>query len=118
MLFRSKVVLVDFWATWCPPCRAEMPNVIQAYKKFHPQGFEVVGISLDQSKDRLLQYTEKQGMPWPQYFDGKGWDNAISRQYGISSIPSMWLLDKTGKIRSTSARGPHLAKLVEQLLAE
>ena len=102
---RGKVVLVDFWATWCPPCREEVPNVVATYKKYHDQGFEVLGISLDQDKDALLSFTKENGMVWPQYFDGKGWDNTISKSFGIDSIPAMWLVGKDGKVVTTDARG-------------
>jgi len=98
---RGKVVLIDFWATWCGPCVAEMPKVIDAYKKFHSQGFEIVGISLDQDKGTLLAFTKKNGMTWPQYFDGQGFDNAISSGYDIHSIPTMWLIDKKGMLVNT-----------------
>jgi thiol-disulfide isomerase/thioredoxin len=101
---RGKVVLVDFWATWCPPCREEVPSVVAAFKKYHDKGFEVVGISLDQDKDALQSFVKEKDMAWPQYFDGKGWDNEISTRYGIDSIPAMWLLDKKGMLVSTDAR--------------
>jgi len=112
---RGKVVLVDFWATWCPPCRGEVPNVVAAYKKYHDQGFEVVGVSLDQDKDALLTFTKANGMVWPQYFDGKGWDNEISKGFGIDSIPAMWLVGKDGKVITTNAR-EDLAGDVEKAL--
>src|SRR5271170_1796997 len=70
---RGKVVLVDFWATWCPPCRGEVPNVVAAYQKYHDKGFDVVGVSLDQNRNDLDQFTQANGMVWPQYFDGQGW---------------------------------------------
>ncbi len=114
---RGKVVLVDFWATWCPPCRDEVPDVVAAYKKYHAQGFEVVGISLDQDKEALVSYTKDKGMAWPQYFDGKGWDNAISTKFGIDSIPAMWLLDKKGMIVSTDARDNLDAEIAKLLAA-
>jgi len=101
---RGKVVLVDFWATWCPPCRGEVPNVVAAYQKYHDKGFEIVGISLDQDKDALVAFTKENGMVWPQYFDGKGWDNDISKGFGIQSIPTMWLVGKDGKLITTNAR--------------
>lgn len=115
---RGKVVLVDFWATWCGPCQAEVPNVVAVFKKYHEHGFEVVGISLDEDKDAMLKFTKEQGMTWPQYFDGQGWENAISSKHGIRSIPAMWLIDKKGKVRSTEARGEQLTSLIEKLLAE
>jgi thiol-disulfide isomerase/thioredoxin len=112
---RGKVVLVDFWATWCPPCRGEVPNVVAAYKKYHDQGFEIVGVSLDQDKDALLAFTKDNGMVWPQFFDGQGWDNAISKSFGIDSIPAMWLVGKDGKVITTNAR-EDLAGQVESAL--
>jgi len=114
---RGKVVLVDFWATWCGPCKAEVPNVVDTYKKFHDKGFEVVGISLDQSKDSLTKYIAENGMTWPQYFDGKGWENSISSGFGINSIPAMWLINKKGYVVTTNGRSD-LAGQVEKLLAE
>jgi thiol-disulfide isomerase/thioredoxin len=101
---RGKVVLVDFWATWCPPCRGEVPNVVAAYQKYHDKGFDIVGVSLDQDKDALVSFTKEHGMVWPQYFDGQGWDNKVSKSFGIDSIPAMWLVGKDGKVITTDAR--------------
>ena len=101
---RGKVVLVDFWATWCPPCRGEVPNVVAAYQKYHDKGFEIVGVSLDQDKDALTSFIKTHGMVWPQYFDGKGWDNAIATANGVRSIPAMWLIGKDGKLITKNAR--------------
>jgi thiol-disulfide isomerase/thioredoxin len=114
---RGKVVLVDFWATWCGPCREEAPNVVNTYKKHHDKGFEIVGISLDRDKDRLLAYTREQEMTWPQYFDGRVWDNEISARFGITGIPTMWLVDKKGYVRTMEARA-NLEAQVAKLLAE
>lgn len=114
---QGKVVLIDFWATWCGPCVAELPNVLKAYKELHAKGFEIVGISLDSDKAELEGFVKAKGMEWPQYFDGKGWQNEISSKYGINSIPAMWLLNKKGMVVSTNARGG-LEERVTKLLAE
>jgi thiol-disulfide isomerase/thioredoxin len=116
--FKGKVLLIDFWATWCGPCIAEMPNVKNVYSKYHGKGFEIVGISLDQSRDKLDTYIASQKIEWPQYFDGKYWNNDIAVRYGIKSIPATILVDKKGKIRYKSLRGRQLENAVQELLAE
>ncbi len=116
---RGKVVLIDFWATWCGPCIVEIPNVVATYNKLHDKGFEIVGISLDNenAKEKLISFTKEKNMPWVQHFDGKGWKNEISSGYGINSIPAMWLVNKKGMLVSLNARA-NLAAQVEKLLAE
>ena len=114
---KGKVVLIDFWATWCGPCIGELPNVLAAYEKLHPKGFEIVGISFDQEKDTLEAFVKKRKMAWVQYFDGEGWGNKFGKEFGIRGIPSMWLIDKKGNLRDLEAR-EGLAAKVEKLLAE
>ena len=101
---RGKVVLLDFWATWCPACREEVPNVVAVYNKYHARGLEVLGVSLDQDQSSMNQFTADNGMPWPEYFDGQGWDNALAQHFGIRSIPQMWLLDRQGRIITRDGR--------------
>ena len=114
---KGKVVLIDFWATWCGPCVGELPNVKAAYEKLHDQGFDIVSISFDSDKDALTKFLAKEKMPWPQYFDGKEWKNKFGVEFGINSIPTMWLVDKKGNLRDLSPRGAleeHVAALLKE----
>jgi hypothetical protein len=93
-----------------------VPNVVAAYQKYHDKGFEVMGVSLDEDKQALLDFTSQNGMAWPQYFDGKGWDNSIASANGVRSIPAMWLFGKDGRLITKNAR-ENLDGQVSQVLA-
>ena len=114
---KGKVVLVDFWATDCGPCVGEMPNIKSAYDQFHTDGFEIIGISLDEKESALRKFIREKELPWPQYFDGQGWNKRFGLQYGIFSIPTMWLVDRRGNLCFTEARF-NLAEQVKSLLQE
>jgi thiol-disulfide isomerase/thioredoxin len=114
---RGKVVLIDFWSSGCGMCVDDVPNLVQAYKKLNPKGFEIIGISIDRDKSSLEAFIKENGMAWPQFFDGKGWENEIASRFGILFIPAMWLVDKKGMLVETRAR-EDLEGKVEKLLAE
>ena len=117
--YKGKVLLVDFWATWCVPCVAELPNVKKAYEEYHAKGLEIIGISLDEDKQTLSDFVKTNNVPWPQYFDGKRWTNDLVLKYAVSSIPATFLLDRNGKIvaKNDTLRekglGEELAKLLK-----
>lgn len=113
---KGKVVLVDFWATWCPPCRAEVGPLVKVYNEYKSKGFEIVGISFDNDRKAFDDYVKENGMPWIHYFDGKGWENEVGPAYGIQSIPAMYLLDKEGKVVSTELRDGKLEEELKKLL--
>ncbi len=109
-------LLVDFWAAWCGPCRAENPNIVKAYQKYHDKGFEVLGVSLDRDKDKWLEAVEKDGLLWAQVSDLQYWQNAAAKLYGINSIPGNVLLDKEGTIIARNVRGEELHEKLAELL--
>jgi len=113
---RGKVVLIDFWASWCGPCRKEMPNVVKAYAKFKKKGFEIFGVSLDQDKGRWVEAIANDGITWPQVSDLQQWNSPVVKLYNIQGIPYTVLLDKEGKILAKNLRGEELEKKLAEVL--
>ena len=113
---KNKLTLVDFWASWCGPCRKEMPHVKKLYADFHSKGLEIVGVSFDESKEAWTGAIASMGLKWPQLSDLKGWQNEAGQLYGIRSIPATLLIDKQGKIVAFGLRGADLEAKVAELL--
>jgi peroxiredoxin/Skp family chaperone for outer membrane proteins len=115
---QGEVVLVDFWATSSESSRAELPYVMTAYRKYHDQGFEVIGISLDQDQAKFTEFTRAMNLAWPQYFDGLGWQNKLAVKYGVERIPATYLLDREGKIIGKNLQGEALPAAVARALGK
>ena len=122
---RNKVVLLQFWASWCSPCSAEIPFVRSAHRRFSDSGFQVIGVSLDKLEDgesheaarlRVKTFMQMNGMDWRSQFDGLGWQNACAKQLGVRSIPASLLLDRAGRVAALNVRGEDIGKEVEHLL--
>ena len=113
---KNKYVLIDFWASWCGPCRAEMPYVVEAYDAFHQKGFEVVGVSLDNKKEAWVKAIKDLRLPWPQMSDLKGWQCQGAAIYNVRAIPANVLVDKDGKIIAKDLRGQNLINQLKALL--
>jgi thiol-disulfide isomerase/thioredoxin len=115
---RGKVVLIDFWATWCEPCLKEMPFLNELYKEFKDKGFEILAVSLDSNEKKLKEYIEKNKLEWKFVYTGKVWKDDVTARYGVNSLPSHWLIDKRGRLRSFDLKGKELKRTISLLLAE
>ncbi len=115
---KGKVVLVDFWATWCGPCIDKLPDVLATYQKHHENGFEIIGISLDPDRATMERFVRARGMDWVQYCDEKAWKGEIPQAHGITAIPASFLVGKDGKIVASNLSGGELEKRVAELLAK
>ena len=112
----GKVVLVDFWASWCPDCIREMPSVRKAYQKYRDKGLIIVGVSLDTDEQALANFVAKKLMTWPQYCDGKGWESELALKFGVRAIPEMWLINQEGTLVSTEVPVEQLDQKIGELL--
>ena len=113
---KHKITIIDFWASWCGPCRQEMPAMVEMYDQFKDSGLGIVGVSLDQDKDDWMNAIDKLGIKWPQMSDLNGWDNAAAKQFNITGIPHTIVVDNTGKILRRGLRGEALQEYVAEYL--
>jgi tetratricopeptide (TPR) repeat protein len=115
--FKGKIVLLDFWASWCVPCRVDMPEVRKIWKQYGGDRFAIIGINLDSNRPQFEAYMKEEGITWLQYHDGLGWANKISRLYGVYAIPHTVLIDQYGVIQAIGLRGANLAAKIGELMA-
>jgi peroxiredoxin len=114
--FRGKYVLIDFWASWCHPCRAENPAVVKVFNEYKDKNFTIIGVSLDSVKENWLEAIKKDGLTWTHVSDLKGWKNVVAEQYHVVGVPQNYLLDKEGKIIAKDLHGKALTKKLAELL--
>jgi tetratricopeptide (TPR) repeat protein len=115
---KGKVVLLDFWASWCGPCRVEMPEVKNIWKKYKDDQFIIIGVNLDENDKAFNSYVKREELTWPQYYDGRGWNNALSRLYQVHSIPHTVLIDQRGIVRAVGLRGSKLSSKIGEMLKD
>jgi peroxiredoxin len=113
---KGKIVIIDFWASWCSPCRGENPNVVKMYNKYHPKGLEILSVSLDEKKDAWLEAIEKDGLTWNHVSDLKGWSSSAAKLYGVSSIPHIVLINQEGVIVAKNLRGEELENKLKEYI--
>lgn len=113
---KGKYVIIDFWASWCKPCRAESPNMVKLYNKFHSKGLEILGVSLDENKEQWIEAIKKDNLNWNQVSDLSGWQSAAAKIYAVTSIPQTYLLDKEGKIIAKGLRSDALTAKLDVIL--
>ena len=112
----GKIVLIDFWASWCPPCRRDMPNIVEVYKQYKNKGFEIVGVSLDSKKEAWEKGVKDLDINWMQLSDLQGWKNAGAKLYGVNSIPHTVLVDKDGTIIAKVLHGKEIGEKLAKML--
>jgi peroxiredoxin len=115
---KGRVVLVDFWASWCGPCRKNNPNLVALYSKYKDQGFEILGVSIDKTKTDWTRAIEKDGLTWVQVLDPGGWDAQSTVDYGVEAIPASFLIDKSGVIRGVNLEGRELEAMIRKLVGK
>ena len=115
---KGKVVLIDFWASWCGPCRHNNPRLVKLYNKYHSKGLEIYGVSLDEDADSWKKAVRHDKLSWIQVIDDKGWEATSASAYSVDMIPSSFLIDRQGIIRTINAEGPDLEKSVRDLLKD
>ena len=115
---KHKVTVIDFWASWCGPCRQEMPNLVRIYDKYKEQGLGIVGVSLDEDKEQWTNAVKEMGMAWTQLSDLQGWHNSAAQMYGIQAIPFTIIVDKNGRVLDAGLRGEALETFIANKLGQ